>query len=94
MSKTKVTYEFSAFPAIYWGKKGDYRMSCFSNFAYDNLAEARQEIRRLKKIYAIKEKRRRPGEAHAHLLNDYNDHYDYLKIVRVERTLLDGSRRK
>lgn len=87
---TKTTYQFAAFPANWWGSRGNYQMSCLSVFTFDTLREARREVARLRKIYAVKdrERARDPNNRAASLLKGYKDDEDYLTISRVDRTVV------
>lgn len=76
---TKVTYEFEAFPADYWpqdrhGENHGYRFGVLSRFTYNTLKEARQEVRRLKRIAKLCDRE-----------TSWLDE-DLLKIERVEKT--------
>ena len=52
----KVSYEFCAFPAVYWPQERNrpnkgWRLGCWSTFTFATLSEARAEIRRLARAY-------------------------------------------
>lgn len=94
--KTVVTYQFSAFPATYWAKdrkvknpkhcgyKG-YRFDVLSKFSYDTLAEARREVRRLRKIY------KQTGRDEKDYTG-FEKEVSFLQIFKVEKTPIEDKR--